>query len=208
MSDNYLQNDGPLGAIPHGWRSENDVLLSGCRGGRERLGAAGVNLKGESILRPWPLLLLACALCLRAVADPLVLPAASTLDTNALSTNGLVMPSHVQFLLRDLQSNVVQLTPLLAIANGSTNPANAPSTPRSADTNINSALIYSLGAVLENLHSDIQELLPHLAAMVGQTNYPGNPVATNIPTISPHSESTNSNQARPPETRRTRDTSP
>lgn len=163
-------------------------------------------LKGKNTLRSRLFLpLLAWTLCCPALADPLVLPAASSLGTNSLGTNTLVMPAHAQFLLRDLQTNVSELLPLLAVANASaTNSTNAPRfnvltpTSRDADSHTNNEqLIYSLGAVLENLHSDIQELLPQLAAMVGQTNYPGNPVATNKSAIPNHLESTNLNQTEP-----------
>jgi hypothetical protein len=32
-------------------------------------------------------------------------------------------------------------------------------------------LVYTLGAVLEDMQADLQELLPRLASMAGQTNY-------------------------------------
>jgi hypothetical protein len=138
------------------------------------------------MLMAFPLMFLAGWMA--AFAAPLPLPP-GPLDTNIFNTNGLVIPPEVQFLLRDLQTNLNQVTPFLAIING-TNQADADknilppappavsSNPSPADTN-NAPLIYGLGAALENVQTDLQELLPRLAAMVGQTNYTSNSVSTN-----------------------------
>src|SRR5581483_316592 len=121
---------------------------------------------------------------------------AGQFDTNIFNTNGLVLPEDVRLLIHDLRVNMSQLIPLLAIVNGE-NPTNAagavqsgqnvgqisgtllgaPSAPPgsspaqgSSGTN-GTALVYALGAVLEDVQADLQELLPRLANVAGQTNY-------------------------------------
>lgn len=150
-----------------------------------------------------------------ATADPLPLPTGS-LDTNLFNTNGLVIPPDVQFLLHDLQTNLNQLAPFLAIINGGsvTNTTNnttqnAPPMPqyqyRSNNTQTNGApLVYGLGASLENVQTDIHELLPRLAAMVGQTNYSGHgsSVSTNNGATPNRFETTNSPPVQTPQSQR------
>src|SRR5579883_2787787 len=133
--------------------------------------------------RYWLLLMLAGWLpFFTASAAPLPL-ASGPLDTNLFNTNGLMLAPDVQFLLHDLQTNLDQLRPFLAIINGDkvTNAGGNFTAPFSAqpfnsNTNATNAvpLIYGLGAALENVQTDIQDLLPRLAAMVGQTNYSSN----------------------------------
>jgi hypothetical protein len=122
---------------------------------------------------------------------PPQLPPGGPLDTNIFNTNGLVVPSDVKLLIQDLRSNLDQVNPLLSILNGET-PTNAPATGASPaapptppltptgptpsgdnTTTNNSPLVYSAGALLENVQSDLDALLPRLAAMVGHTNYAG-----------------------------------
>jgi hypothetical protein len=148
-------------------------------------------------------LLLAGWMPLAAFADPLPLPP-GPLDTNVFNTNNLVIPSDVQFLLHDLQTNIDQLRPFLAVINGetltnaSTNGIAAPPPPaivpgnHGNDNAHGTPLIYGLGAALENVQTDLQELLPRLAALVGHTNYPGNSVSTNNTLVPNHLQPTNS----------------
>lgn len=155
-----------------------------------------------------PLLLLAGGMAFNAFADPLPLPP-GPLNTNLFNTNGLVVPPDVRFLLQDLQTNLNQLQPFLAVINGEpltnsvTNditsanrdepPANTHAVPDeqgSARSN-GIPLVYGLGAALENVQTDLQELLPRLAAMAGHTNY-SNPLSTNHPAVPNRFETTNS----------------
>ncbi len=144
-------------------------------------------------------------------------------DTNIFNTNGLFLPEDVQLLIQDLRVNLDQLLPLLAILNGQplTHTAAAPisapsaiappnSVPSIAGAKTNgSPLIPSLGAVLEDMQADIQELLPRLAFVIEQTNLSAVPENTNGAMATPNRfQSTNLAPAQPPQGLKTQGDAP
>ena len=175
----------------------------------------------------WLAVMLCCVLSTdlaRAQNPPAIAsPAQLSWDTNIFNTNGLVLPEDVQLLIQDLQVNVDQLIPLLAIlkgqplANAAGAPNNAPPVivpptpvPSIASTNTNGfPLISSLGAVLEDMQADLRELLPRLAFVIGQTNSSTLPGNTNSSTLAPNRfQSTNSALAQPPQGLKTQGDAP
>ena len=76
-----------------------------------------------------------------------------------------------------------------------------PSTPGTSGTN-GAALVYALGAALEDMQADLQELLPRLALLAGQTNYPNSATPTRGSTEQPAGATGTTSPPLPPPTPR------